>query len=364
MTDAPLELGELLDQVELFIRRYVILDEAQAVAAALWTAHTHAIEAAYATAYLFITSPEPECGKTRLLEVLHELVREPLFTMNVSEAALFRAIDTYQPTLLFDEVDAVFSTKARERGTRDDLAALVNAGYRRGGFVLRMGGGNHTKLQKFGVFSAKALAGLGTLPPTLASRCLHFELRRRRADEKVADFFPQDVAGEAGRLNGHVARWAETALDELSAARPDRVDGLRDRQNEVWRPLLAIAKLAGDAWLARARRAAVGLAAGETNDEPSLGLLLLSDIRAVFEESDAERLSTRDLLWALTRFEESPWGEWWFNPADGGLNKAGPRRLSKLLRPYGIRSSVVRIGADTPRGYRHEDFFDAWERFL
>jgi hypothetical protein len=43
----------------------------------------------------------------------------------------------------------------------------------------------------------------------------------------------------------------------------------------VWRPLLAIAALAGRDWAARARRAAVALAAGETSDEPSLGLLLL-----------------------------------------------------------------------------------------
>jgi hypothetical protein len=47
-----------------------------------------------------------------------------------------------------------------------------------------------------------------------------------------------------------------------------RVEGLRDRQNKVWRPLLAIAALAGRDWAARARRAAVALAAGETSDEP------------------------------------------------------------------------------------------------
>lgn len=46
-----------------------------------------------------------------------------------------------------------------------------------------------------------------------------------------------------------------------------------------------------------------------------------------------------------------------------GRIKSGPRRLSQLLRPYGIRPSVVRIGTSTPRGYRREDFLDAWERF-
>ena len=114
------ELAQLLDAVEVFIRRYVVVDEAQATALALWVAHTWAIEAAHATPYLFVSSAEPESGKTRLLEVLHELVREPLSTMNISDAALFRAIDAQQPTLFFDEVDAIFNEEgagARRRRT-------------------------------------------------------------------------------------------------------------------------------------------------------------------------------------------------------------------------------------------------------
>jgi putative DNA primase/helicase len=101
------------------------------------------------------------------------------------DAALFRAIDQRKPTLFLDEVDAAFNPKARERGTKDELRSLLNAGYRRGQFVYRMGGGNHTTLERFEVFGAKALAGLGSLPLTLQSRCIRLELTRRRADEPV-----------------------------------------------------------------------------------------------------------------------------------------------------------------------------------
>jgi hypothetical protein len=34
------------------------------------------------------------------------------------------------------------------------------------------------------------------------------------------------------------------------------------------------------------------------------------------------------------------------------------------LRPYGIKPKVIRIGGATPRGYRREDFEDAWVRYL
>jgi hypothetical protein len=185
----PRSLRWLLDAIEVFIRRFVVINEAQATANTLWVVHTWAIEAAQATPYVFVNSPEPESGKTRLLEVLRELVCEPLLTMNISDAALFRVIESRQPSLFFDEIDAVFNPKARERGHRDDLRSLLNAGYRRGERVYRMGGGNNTTLESFAAFGPKAFAGIGTLPPTLASRCIRIEMKRRRVDEPVEDFY-------------------------------------------------------------------------------------------------------------------------------------------------------------------------------
>jgi Protein of unknown function (DUF3631) len=357
------DLGALLDAVEVFVRRFVVVDEVQATAASLWVAYTWAIEAAHATPYLFVCSAEPESGKTRLLEVFQELVREPISTMNISDAALFRTIATKEPTVLFDEVDAIFNPKARERGHRDDLRALLNAGYRRGQLVYRMGGGNNTTLESFCVFGAKALAGLGDLPPTLQSRCIRIEIKRRRLDEPVEDFFPDEVAAEAERLRDQLAAWTAIEVETLQATRPARIDGLRDRTNEVWRTLLAIAELAGEPWSARARRAALGLAP-QADEDASLGVLLLGDIQNVFDQREAERIATADLIDALGRFDESPWGEWWLDLKTDEPLRMAARRLAQLLRPFGIRSRVVRVEDKTPKGYRREDFVDAWERFL
>ena len=41
--EPPPPLGQLLDRIELFTRRYVVLDEAQATASTLWVPHTWAI---------------------------------------------------------------------------------------------------------------------------------------------------------------------------------------------------------------------------------------------------------------------------------------------------------------------------------
>src|SRR5262249_40169151 len=150
--------------------------------------------------YLHVTSAEAESGKTRLLEVTHELVPKPLSTMNISDAALFRAIASIRPTLFLDEVDALFNSHTLKTGAKDELRSLLNAGYRRGQLVYRMGGGNHTTLESFEVFCPKALAGLGALPGTLASRCIRLELKRRRRDEPVEDFIPSDFADVTAAL--------------------------------------------------------------------------------------------------------------------------------------------------------------------
>jgi hypothetical protein len=368
----PPPLGTLLNRLAVYQRRFVVLTKAQAHAGALWIAHTWTIDAAHATPYLHVTSAEPESGKTRQLEVLQEVVPRPLSTMNISDAALYRAIGSENPTLFLDELDAVFNSHTAKTGSRDELRSLLNAGYRRGQRVYRMGGANRTTLEAFDVFGAKAMAGLGSLPDTLASRCIRIELKRRRRDELVEDFIPSDLAGETAELRRDLQAWADNAVEALRKIPPTKIDGLRDRTNEVWRPLFGLATAADGRWPARAHRAAIELAGISTADEPSVGVLLLSDVRDVFAaeserlEEAVEAIATADLIALLARIEESPWGDWWIDPKEETPKKAAPRRLAKLLRPFGIRSRKLRLDGQTPgvHGYRRTDFLDAWGRFL
>ena len=60
-----------------FIRKFIVLGWAETVAASLWLLHTHAFDAADQTPYLNVKSADKQCGKTRLLEVLGALARNP-----------------------------------------------------------------------------------------------------------------------------------------------------------------------------------------------------------------------------------------------------------------------------------------------
>jgi hypothetical protein len=343
-----------LEDVATFIRRFVVLNERQADAVALWIAHTHASEAAETTPYLLLTSAEKRSGKTRLLEVLELVVHEPLPTANISDAALFRAIAELSPTLLLDEVDAIFGGKARER---EDLRGLLNAGYRRGAVVRRMGGAKMTTLEAFPVYCPKAFAAIGKLPDTIADRSIAIRLQRKTREEQVERFRRRWAQPEGGSLRDCFADWLEPQLDYLRESRPELPEELDDRAQDCWEPLFAIADLAGGDWPDRARAAALELSGNGEREDDSMTARLLNDIFSVFENGAGDRLRTADLIAHLAEIEESPWGDWYGKTIS-------PQGLSKLLRPHRIKTMPVKVEGETVRGYKREQFAEAFHRVL
>jgi hypothetical protein len=346
------ELDAVLCDVDTFVRQYVVFpSDAQSLAVALWVAHAHAIEAADVTAYLEITSPSKRSGKTRLLEILELLAPRPLRTANISDAALFRIIDEARPTVLLDEADAIFGPKS----DREDLRALLNAGYRRGAEVVRCeANGKAQIVRRFDAFAAKAIAAIGTLPDTVSDRSIPIRLQRRAPGEHVQRFRYREAAAAAQPLRQRLAGWAEISSDGLRDARPELPDELNDRAQDGWEPLLAIADAAGGAWSTMARAAAVSLH-GE-HDDADRGAAILHDIASVFDAVDTDRLSSAALVDALNALEESPWGGW---PLE-------PRGLARLLKPYDVkpRRAIRLKDGSTPHGYMRSDFGDLWVRYL
>jgi hypothetical protein len=88
---------------------------------------------------------------------------------------------------LFDEIDAIFGAKARDR---EDLRGMLNAGYRRGAVAYRMGGANNRTLEAFNVYAPKAFAGIGELPATIRDRAIRIRLERRVRNEPIERFPP------------------------------------------------------------------------------------------------------------------------------------------------------------------------------
>jgi hypothetical protein len=355
LDDLPeVNLAEALEEVVGMVRKYVVLTSAQAWAVALWIVHTHAFEAATTTPYLSVTSAEMRCGKSRVLDVLAVLAANPWQVVSPTEAVLFRMIERDQPTLLLDEVDAIFGAKAA--AATDGLRAILNAGYRKGTSVPRCVG-EAMNLVDFAVFCPKAFAGIGNLPHTVADRCLPIRLQRAKPGERVANFRPEAAELEATSLRERLSTWATVNVAALRDAHPDLPADMNDRAADGFEPLLAIAEAAGGDWPTRAWQAASELYTGD--ESATRGTELLAAIFAIFEQRSVSRISSEDLRSELISDVESPWHEWRQGKPLSAAN------LSNLLKPFGIKSKTVRFdAATTAKGFERAQFDDAFLRYL
>lgn len=348
-----LSTAALFDEIATTIRRFVVLDEDEVVAITLWLPHSYLTEVAGVSPLLLINSPEKGCAKTLTLDLVSRMALNPLPAANITQAALFRSIAKYKPTLLIDEGDTFLKGN-------DELHGVINAGYKYGGNVVRCETKNDTiDVVEFSVYGPKAIAGIALerhLPESTLSRCIMINLRKKLPHEKTERLRHAD-SGLFEGLNKRLKQFAKTFKETLAKARPHLPEELSDRAQDNWEPLLAIAECAGPEWLARATKAALKLS-GAATEAVSAGNELLSDIHDAFTTRQATRFRTVELLKALTDDEELGWATW---------NRGKPltaRQLAKLLTAYGIHPKTVRFGKETPKGYELSQFEDVFNRYL
>lgn len=355
-------LADLLDDASAFISRFMAFDsDHQLVTSTLWAAHTHLAPRVTVTPYLHATSVEPESGKSRLLEVLETIVANPWRTVMPTPAVLYRKIDQSQDdggvTLLLDEIDPIFNKKGSDDAA-EALRAVLNAGYQKGLTVERCQPPS-MKVIAFNPYGPKALAGIGDVPDTIASRSIRIRLKRRKPSERVDPFFPDEVVGEAEGIREMLAeKVAQVSLADRRQIRRELLHlGLGDRAADGWSSLIAIADEAGGSWPKWGRDAARELSAKQASESDGLGIRLLQDCRDVLEGWEHEHIFSVDLRRKLTDIEDGPWSDY-----KGGDISA--RSIAWLLGSYDIPSATRRIDGETKKGYRLEDFQDAFSRYI
>ena len=345
----PVDCSELLWALEKALLRYVKLPDHACSAIALWVVHAHAIDCAEIAPVLAIESPEKRCGKTTLLCVIQALVPKALTAANMSSAAVFRAVQEFGPTLIIDEADTFLTPE------KPELIGILNSSHvRASAYVIRVVGDNH-EVKTFSTWCAKAIALIGRLPSTLQDRSIVIRMRRKQSNEAV-ERLRLDRLAALQELCSKCARWVTDHSNKLGLADPAMPAQLNDRAADNWRPLMAIADLAGGQWPLKARKAALALSgSGQDEDDLSKGVVLLRDCRRVFDKTRATQLGAENLVGNLCALDEAPWAEW-----RRGEKQITARGVALLLKPFGIASKHTRHA----REYHRADFVDAWKRYL
>ena len=257
----------------------------------------------------------------------------------------------HRPCLLIDEGDTFVELS-------EELRGILNSGHRHDGAVLRVVG-EDLEPRLFATFSPCSVALIGELPPTLADRSILIDLKRRRSADGDVTSFSLDEVGHLDLLARQSARWAEDHVVEIAAAKPEMPDGIINRARDNWRVLKAIATVAGGEWPSHIDDAALA-AQARTGEETSQLEQLLSDIKAVaFLAEGDDEVRSADLVQRLVELEGRPWAE-----MGKGEKALTQNRLARMLKPLGIGPGYIGPKDDRARGYRREQFNEAFERYL
>jgi hypothetical protein len=409
---APINIAELLADIEAVIKRHVILSDHAAAALAVWVLHTWAFELRDTVAYVAIESPEKRCGKTTLLSVLAAMACKSLIASNITVGALFRAIHTCTPTLFIDEADTFLAGNSIMRG-------IINSGNtRRTAYVLRLSAGrkgrpsllpvdsaikdrpltpalspdggegdgrdaahacdaalpnkenvaitgslpraatstlappesSDTGLKKYSCWCPKVISMIGEVPDTIADRSIVVKMARKLTTETCLPLAALDTA----EIKAKCMRFALDMGHFISAAPKIHGEGLNDRATDTFDPLFVIARLASDEWEQKLRAAAVALSNAADIENSDSGLIL--DIVDIFVASGSEKMFSRDIVAQLR---------------DGGMksqtlkySSVNEHQIARILRPYGVKPKAMRVGKEVRNGYDGSDFRDALHRYV
>ena len=313
--------------------------------------HTGVMNYSSFAAIIAVWSPEHECGKGRVLDVTEKIVRRPFRTSNTSAPVLYHVISKAELTVLVDELDSIGEEQ------RAAICNILKGGFQSNGTAHRMTERNGEQVEvEFSTYCPKMIATitLDKLDKATRSRTIGIRMKRKPRSQKVAKFRRVD----ATILQRKCMRWAQDNAEAIKAVPPMDVDECAtDRQEDVWEPLIAIARVAGGEWEKRIRLAAQHLAAGGSDGASET---VAHQLLAAFQSYFSERGDRTDTKTIIAELNES--GDF----ADVNFGRGlTPHYVARLLKPYGIEPRVHKMNdGKTARGYSRDECEQAFTTYL
>jgi hypothetical protein len=363
-------LKSVLEKLRKFILSYSCLkDESLVVPLSLWIAATYVFETFDAFPYLVITAKIKRAGKTRLKELIGFTCQMPFSVTGASAAALFRSIKDNKPTILWDEAEEL----SKEGNSL--MRQFLNSGYRKGQTIPRASGEG---VIEWPTYCPKAFVLIGDVFDTLRDRSIVVEMDRMTPEQAqgMKRFSYETAKAEGAEIAEELKSVLAENLESINEAyNSEELSFLTDRDEEIWRPIFAIAKVLDTATYnakttnkTRSMRAlAVDLATEKTSTErykPSAeaeakleqeeyGLKLLHDMLSIMPKG-MKCISSVEALSRLRKIDVAPWRKY----HGEGLtlnNSAEPNSMSALLSPYNVQAKPVRDGKKVSRGFLRAD---------
>lgn len=345
-----------LSKAENYLKHYMKFQrEDDALVTALYAAATHLWPHFDAFPYLHITANTKRAGKTRLSELLGFLAANAFNVTGATAATIFHTIRDESPTLLMDEIESLSSEAA------NTMRSVLNAGYRQGQTVPRMGKGG--VVEQWPSYCPKVFIGIGDLFDTLRDRTIQIRLVRSDAPTRfvrvIAEPDGQEIRDE---LHKELTENRNVILDWYQSS--GGLSFLTDRDEEIWMPLFAVCNHLAPECVEELKRIAVDMATLKTavarrhvelveTEEQAMeheyGVKLLRDLSSLIAKQKKNYMISADLLDALKAIPTAPWRAF----RGDGLTVID---MANLLSKFGVNPKQIKVSKGVVRrGYKKED---------
>lgn len=243
--ETPKLFGDIRDYLEkyLYIENPYLYDFLAA-----FTIITYCVQIFGAMGLLCLTGTR-SVGKSRVLDLITSICFDPLTSATQSDSFIFRATNSRKSTIFLDEAEFLASL-SMGKGTPNERINMLNAAYRKGGYVGRSIGDTH-KSNEFNIYTCYLIASQKQVHPTLASRAFALPMVKRPPDRFYPHWFPEKVAKQTDDIRNRCHYWALANAEliyhcyqEVLSGKYDSLYdklGLRDRELEIWAAPIAIA---------------------------------------------------------------------------------------------------------------------------
>jgi hypothetical protein len=243
---------ELFNNIKEQFKKYLWFDDEQYYnILPLWIIGTYCYQIFQAYPYINLWGFK-NSGKTKVMDLTSILTFNSASFVNMSVASLFRIIELDNPTLFIDEAENLWKPDQKADDDTSEIVACLNAGWMKGKQVPRVEkiDGKQTVI-KFDVYCPKMLASIKGLKGALDTRCIRIIMVRPIGQSSSQLWMEEDdpellcirdeiypfVLENWGLIKCYYSGKGMEVKNEF---------GIDNRDWQIWKPLLAIAKVVSD----------------------------------------------------------------------------------------------------------------------